>query len=825
MLVLLRSAWRALRRAPGYLAAAVLTLALGIGATTALFGVVDRVLLRPLPYRDPERLVRIWDHPMADGLLDAIRTRSTGYTAVAGFGVPSDATVLAAHGTDRATPARARTAAVTANLFDELGARAALGRTLRPDDGRPDAPRVTVVSDAYWRDRLGADPRVVGRSVTIDGARHEVVGVMPPAFRFPSAAVALWTPARPDPADRVGYWWFWRLNALARLAPGITRERAESETRAIVVRAGAHDFPSRMQPDFGRDLRVLPLQAALVGPARTTLVLLFSGVLVMFVVAVVNATGLALVRAVGRARELTVRAAVGAARGRLVGQLVAEGVVVAGLAAVLGTAVAWVLTRGLAAALPPALTDGVPGAEALGLDPRALAFACAVALLAGVTAALLPALGASRVDLRGALTDGARGTTGGLGGRRALAHLVVVQVALGVVLAVGAGLIATSLARLRAIDPGFRAERVTVAEVAAPLVADVPPPATAATAGGRDAQQARVRAFYDALLTRVRAIPGVGVAALANAVPFDGDGNGGVFDIEAHPRRDGGQWSGVKYVDVTSGAMQALGIPLLAGRDVGDVDRAGAPLVGVIDATAARRYWPEFEDLRRVVGQRVRRPNDDAPWITIVGVVGSVRRDSLSAVPAPTLYVPMAQAFGEPMQIVTRGTLDAAALAPALRRIVAEIDASVPVGRVRPLTALVDESAARPRFVAGVLFAFAMAAVLLAAVGVYGVAAFAVARRTREVGVRVALGAGPAAIRAMVLRDGGRLAAAGVAVGLFAAVAGGWVLRGTLYGVSPVEPGVLVGVAVLFGAVALGATAVPARRASRVSPLVAMRAE
>ncbi|HEY0776765.1 MAG TPA: ABC transporter permease, partial [Gemmatirosa sp.] len=400
-LATLRHAWRALRRTPGYLTAAVLTLALGIGATTALFGVVDRVLLRPLPYREPARLVRVWDRGVSDGLLDAIRTRSTGYADVAAFGYAGDATVVAATGFGRPAPSRARTSAVTGNLFDLLGVRAALGRTLRPDDGRPSAAHVVVLSDAYWRERMGADPRVVGRSVTIDGERHEIVGVMPPAFRFPSATVAIWMPVRIDPADVVGYWWNWRLNVIARLAPGTTAGRAEAETRAIVGRAGEHDFPQRMQAGFGRDLRVLPLQAALVGGARATLVLLFGGVAVMLVVAVVNATGLALVRAAGRARELTVRAAVGAGRARLVAQLVAEGVVVAGIAAMLGAALAWALTRALAAAIPATLTDGVPGAEALGLDARALAFACAVALTAGVGAALLPALRASRVDLRG----------------------------------------------------------------------------------------------------------------------------------------------------------------------------------------------------------------------------------------------------------------------------------------------------------------------------------------------------------------------------------------------------------------------------------------
>lgn len=818
MLPTLRSAWRALRRSPGYLAAAVLTLALGIGATTALFGVVDRVLLRPLPYREPAQLVRIWNTAVADGLYDAIRTRSTAYQDVAAYGYPFDATVLA-DAAKRPEPVRAQTSSVTGNLFATLGVRAALGRTLRPDDGRPNAPLVAVVSDQYWRDHLASDPRVVGRRVSIDGTPYEIVGVMPPEFQLPAASTALWTAHRLDPTNRVDYWWSWSLQPIGRLKPGVTPAQAELQTRAIVERAGQHDYPSRMQPDFGRDLQVLPLQAALVGGARTTFVLLFGGVTVMLLVAVVNATGLALVRAAGRARELTVRAAIGAVRGQLVAQLVAEGLVVAGLAAVVGAGLAWGITRGLAAALPPALVEGVPGAEALGLDARALAFACVVALVAGVSAALLPALGASRVDLRGALTEGARGTTGGLGGRRGLARLVIAQVALGVVLAAGAGLLATSLTRLQAIDPGFRATRVTVAEVPKPIAADVPPP----TAVQSDA--VRTRAFYDALLARVRTLPGVQVAALARTVPFGRGLYVSVLDVEAHPRAEGGEWNTFKYVNVTPGAMRALGIPLLAGRDLTDADREGAPLVAMVDSSAAHQYWPEFPDPRRVVGQRVRQPGDKAPWITIVGIVGGVRTDSLSGKASPTIYTPMGQESPQGMQVIVRGSVTAATLAPALRQIVGDLDRTVPVGRVRPLPEMVDASAARARFVTRMLVAFAAAAVLLAAVGVYGVAAFAVARRTREVGVRVALGAAPAAIRAMVLRDGARLAAIGVAIGLIVAGGAGWVARGALYGIAPVEPGVLAGVAVLFGAVALAATALPARRAARIDPLIAMRAE
>ena len=809
MLADLRHAWRALRRAPAYLLAAVLTLALGVGATTALFGVVDAVLLRALPYAEPSRLVRVWPtNTTPDALYELLRARSGAYAALAAYTEPADVSVVVG-----VEPARVAAAALTGDLLATLGVRPALGRPLAPDDGRAGAAPVAVVSDAFWRERLGGDPRAVGRLVAVDGVAHRVVGVMAPGFALPSAGVALWTAARIDPTDGAAHWWNWRLHLVGRLRPGVTVAQAAAESRALVVRAGQEAFPMRMNADFGADLTVLPFQEALVGGARAPLLLLFAAVGVVLLVAVVNVTGLALVRAAGRVREVTVRAAIGATRARLARQLLAEGVVVAALAAALGAALAWGLTRAVVAALPRAGAGVVPRAEAIGVDGRALAFAVLVALAAGVAAAFVPALAAARVDLRGALADGARGAGEGRRRRRTLEALVAAQVALGVVLAAGAGLLGTSLARLRAVPPGFRTAQVTVAEV--------PPPA-GGRAGDRDA---RTRQFYDALVARARALPGVDAAALASTVPFDNRGLGGVFDLEAHPRPVGDDWKAVDYAAVSPGALGVLGVPLLAGRDVADADREGAPLVALVDVTAARRYWPELRDVRAVLGQRVRRPAPGSPWLTVVGVVGAVLRDSLDGAPDPTLYLPVAQDFVGELRVVTRGPAGPAALAPALRHAVRALDPTVPVGAVRPFGALVDGSAARARFVARLLVAFAGLAVLLAAVGVYGVVAFATARRTRELGVRVALGATPAAVRALVLGAGARLAMVGAAAGLVGAVAAGRLVRGFLYGVSPGDPWVLAGAAALVGAVTLGATLLPARRAARVNPLAALRAE
>jgi predicted permease len=798
-----RHAVRALGRSRGYLAAAVLTLTLGIGATTALFGVVNAVLLKPLPYAEPDRLVRVWP---AGGIGKAtfvsLRDRAKSFASLAAYEAAKPVSVLA--GTE---PSRATASAVTGSLFPTLGVTARLGRTLRPGDDAPGAERVAVVSDAFWRERLGGAPDVVGRLLTVEGVPHRVVGVMPVGFRLPSSGVALWLPARFDPAQYGDYWWYWTLNGVGRLAPGVTPEQARAELRTLVPGLRS-EFPMRLPDEWGANVDVQPMQEAIVGGTRGTLYLLLAAVGVMLLVAVVNVTGLTLVRTARRERELVVRAALGAGRGRLFGEMLAEGVVLAGCAAVLGSALAWALTRLIVLALPRAAGQALPRADEIGVDGTVLAVACVVALVTGLLATLAPAVRASRPNMRGALAENGRNAAGGRARQRTLATLVTAQVALGVTLAAGAGLLGASLLRLRDVDPGFRAERVTVAEVPLPSVTGD--------------STARARTFYSALEMRARALPGVREAALGAGVPFSGSGEAmGPLDVEAHPTAPGADRGTVAMNTITPAYPRVLGLPLIAGRELTDADRAGATRVALVDAEAARTLWPDRKD---VIGQRVKFVYLK-DWITVVGVVGNVRRDSLSASPTPTLYLPLAQGFPTSMRLVVRGSTDAAGLTPALGRLVRELEPTVPVGSVRALDEMVADSAARPRFVAGLLAAFALIAVLLGAVGVYGVVAFAVARRTREMGVRSALGASPRQIGALVLRDGGKLAAAGIVVGLIGALASGRLLRGFLFGVRETEPLVLLGVCVLLLLVVLLASALPARRAARIDPLEALRVD
>jgi predicted permease len=791
-----RFAVRALRRRPLFLASAVLTLALGIGANAAIFSVVNGVLLKPLPYAAPERLVRVWTSGKVPfGIYDLVAPQARAYRGLAGAESGRQVSVTGA-----GEPARLGISFVTPNLFDVLGVRPALGRAFAPDAREPGHERAVLMSDALWRARYGADPRVVGRTITLDGVPHTVAGVMPASFRFPNADVQLWTVPAVDRASR-DYWWGTYLALVGRLAPGVTLAQAAAEARPLIERArGA--FPIRMPDDWGRGVDVVPLRESVVGGARQTLLVLLGAVGLVLLVACVNVATLYAERAAGRTREIAVRASLGAGRRRLARQLLTESLLVAALGATAGVAFAWGALRGLVALLPP----GVPRVEEIGIDLRVLGVTAALATLSGLAFGLLPALRASRQDAQAALRGGASGHAAGARAPRAL---VVAQVALAVVLVSSAGLLVKSFWRLHQVELGFRTERVLMAVVPNPVVASD--------------TLARVWAFYEAALERVRALPGVREAAFARGLPFGGGAYFAASVVEDHPTPPGGipplpivTWSTGDY-------LRTLGIPLRRGRALAPTDREGTPRVGLVDEEAARLFWPGEDP----IGRRIRYTWEPNGWITIVGVVGTVRRDSLSAAPAPSLYVPMRQAIAGPMRLAVRvdAAADPAALAPALRAAVAAVDPTVPVGDVTPLGVVVDDSAARPRFTMLLLGAFALVAVLLGAVGIYGVVAAGVARRRREIGVRLALGASAGRVRGMVLREGAALAGLGVAAGLVGALAAGRLLRGLLFGVGPADPAVLLAVPVVLALVALAATLLPARRAARVEPLVVIRTE
>ena len=792
----LRHAARALRRAPAYTLVALLTLALGIGASTAVFAVVDGVLLRPLPYPAPERLVRLFERTeqgdrvsMAGANFHDARRVGRAFAALAFYG-SGDATVL---GADR--PLVARGAAVSHDFFAVLGVRPMLGRTFAPDEPTSDAARPTVISHRFWRTVLGGDPAWASRTLRVESGTVRIVGVMPPGFDYP-ASVDLWGLYTDDSPHRTAHNW----SVLGRLAPGATIEQARAEL---------DPYFARLKQELGRDvdatgLTLVRLQEQLARGARTTLLVLMGAVALVLLIACVNLASANLARGEARQRELAVRAAIGAGRGRLVRQLLAENLLLAAVGGALGVALAWALLR-----LVPALSpDALPAFAGPRLDPRVLGFAAAATLLTVLLVGVAPALRSTR-DLRGAIGQSA-GTGRSPRGRRVL---IAAEVAFALALLAGAGLLVRSLQALLAQGPGFSGEHIVTVDVTLPGV-------LYGAADGRWGDTLRTAAFYDRLLPELRAIPGVRRAGVINQVPLGEGGMGSGFMVDGGTDVTGG----ADYRLVDADYFATMGIRLLRGRAVGADDRAGAPHVTVVNRALAERYWPGGDAL----GHRLRLPGMDGhagEWITIVGIVENVRHDGLDQDVQPAMFLPYAQ---RPERMgsatIVLDAPSAAAVAGAVRERVGSLDPNVPV-ELGTLRALVDASVAPRRFTALVLTTFAALAAFLAAIGIFGVLQYSVVRRQREIGVRMALGARRTTVRLMVLREAMSAVVPGVVLGVLGAAALSRFLRSMLYGVRETDPLTFAAVAALLLAVAVAASWIPARRATRVDPLVAIRAE
>jgi putative ABC transport system permease protein len=792
-----RIAWRGLARSPGFVALAVLCLALGIGANAAIFSVVDAVLLRPLPFTDPARLVRIWPAGyISPGIYGIVRAESRAYSGVAGY---TDGRKVSVTGSS--SPARYTGAEVTANLFQVLGVRPALGNTFAEGDNAAGRSNLVLLSNAVWRDRFGSSSSVVGSSISVDGISRTIVGVMPPYFRFPGPDVQLWMPVTIT-AAAPSYWWGTSMHLVARLASGATAAEARAESQAVLVRARA-SFPIRMPDTWGTNVDVVPLREVVVGGARPTLLLLFAAVGLVLLLACVNVATLYIERASTREREIAIRGALGAGGPRIISQLLTESLIVAALGAAAGFALAVVGVRVLVAMLPA----GTPRTQEIAIDGHVLAFTLVLAAVSGLAFGMLPALRATRLDVQTSLRRDGR-TGAAPRATSASRVLAVAQVALAVVIVTAAGLLLKSFWRLRQVDLGFDTQHVLAAEVPLPSF-------------DRDTA-ARAPAFYQAVVERARGLPGVRAAAAGSALPFGATAYTAAMEVEAHPTPIGGVPAEPLRIAVTPDYFRVLAIPLLRGRGLTDADRAGAPAVALIDAAAAKKLWPN-ED---AIGQRIRYVwlHD---WITVVGIVGDVKRDSLSGTAEPSLYLPMEQTNAQEMIIAVRAGSDADArrIVSALRGVVAVVDPTVPVSDVRSLDGFVADSAAGARFTTTLLALFAAVALLLGATGIYGLMTSAVSRRTREIGVRMALGATSRGVLRMVLSESAAVTGVGVLLGIAGAVASARLMRGLLFGVSAIDVTVLAAVAALLGLVSIVAALAPARRASRIDPLRAIRAE
>ncbi len=811
----LRFALRMLGRHPGFTAVALLTLALGIAANTAIFSVVDAVLFEPLPYREPDRLVLAWaQSPEQErGTVtpaDFLDWRAQGevFEGLAAFSHVSFNLV------GDGEPERLRGASVSTNFFQVLGVRPALGPGFeaRTDSG---AWQRVVLSHGLWRRRFGGDPAIIGRTVRLNDVAYEVVGVMPEPFDWPAItpfrastteAPQLWVPAvyRDVPQlgvyaqeDRSTFRYGRYLRVVGRLKPGVMLAGASRAMEAVAERL-AREYP---ETNENSSVQLVPLREQLVGNVRPVLWVMLAAVGLVLAIGCANVANLFLARASARRQELTVRVALGASRGRLVRQLLLESVLLALGAGVLGLLLAlWSLD-----ALSGLVPEELPRLGEVRMDGRVLAFTLLVSLGTGVLFGLVPALQASSPDLNGVLRQGGGGRLAG-GRNRSRSALVVGEVALAVVLLISAGLLLRSLWRLQDVEPGFRSEGVLTWSVSLPT--------------SRYPDPARQAALFQQLLERVEALPGVKSAGAVSDLPQGGNDIAFSLDVEGAPPPAAGEQRAVGFQPVTPGYFRTLGIALRAGRDVTPADREGAQPVALVNETTARRYWPG-ED---AVGKRIRLGGEE-DWRTVIGVVADIRHGGPMQAPRAEAYVPVLQRTFFFLQFAARTDGEPLALVPGVREAVASLDSELPISQVRTLEDLTSTAMARPRFLSTLVALFAGLALLLAGVGLSGVIAYMARQRTQEIGIRMALGARPGDVLRLVLGSGVRLAALGVGLGLAVAWAATRVMASQLHGVSATDPLTFGSLAALVFGVALLATWLPARRATRVDPLVAMRSE
>jgi len=797
---------RRLRHDAGFTIVAVLTLAVGIGAATAIFSAVNPILLDALPYPHAARVVAIsdlgGDRSRVDvtfGSFREIAARSRSFEALA-VARPWQATSVGAAAAEQLEGQR-----VSAGYFRVLGVAPRAGRDFADADDRVNGPNVVILSDGLWRRRFAADPAIIGRPVTLNDASFTVVGVMPRGFENVTAPAAeIWAPLQYDPSlPKNGREWGHHLRMTGRLRADAGLDAARREVDAIAA-APKPEFARPPWATLGNGLLVTPLQDDVTRDVRPALVAVVGAVLLLLAIACVNVTSLQLARGAGRRGEFAMRAALGAGRGRLVQQLLVESVMLAAAAGALALLVANAGVGALLALAPPQL----PRVDAIRVDVTTFVFGFAVAALVGLATGIVPALQVSAV----APGDGTQRTSARIGGGHQTARrvLVVVEVALAIVLLVGAGLLLRSLTRLFSIAPGFSPSRVLSMQVQ--------------TAGRRFARAEDVHRFFGAALEAVRAVPGVEAAGFSSQLPLSGsrDMYGVRFASTSTGVADAG--SGAYRYAVTPGYLDAMGVALRRGRFVDAHDVAGAPLVALVSESLARSRFPDADP----IGQRLQIGPDDAPWRTVVGVVGNVRQISLALDDGDAVYVPAVQWTDFPdraMWLATRARGDAAALTSAIKSAISAVDRDQPIAHVATLNATVAASASERRFALVIFEWFAMTALLLAAIGIYGVLAGSVAERTREIGVRAALGASRQEIVALVLRQGLGLAAVGVAAGLAGAAAASRAMVTLLFGVSPLDPATYAAVVSVLAAVSAFACAVPAWRASRVDPAITLRAE
>ena len=791
----LRFGIRMLFKSPGFTALALMTLALGIGANTTIFSVVNSVLLRPLPYEKPERIVQVSDR-IPGGLItsslpkfDFLRGHTQRFSALAAVNYGR----FQIAGPLPAAPAEVTGVRVSVDFFRVLGSKPALGRTFLDEEERPGANSAAIISNPLWQNRFGSDPSAIGKTVTVDGSATTIIGVMPPAFNFPDGT-EIWLPkifehsvvTQVQIQRGASY-----LQFYGRLADGVEIRSAQAE---ISTMSAQYDESHKGYGDVGRSMEVTPLRESLVSDIRQTLWVLLGAVAFVLLIASANVANLLLARAIARQREVAIRASLGASRSRLLVQFLTESVLLAGIGAGLGLLLSLWSMRLIAHIGPQVL----PRADEIHVDFRVLIFTMAVAVLTGIIFGLGPAIHSSRVDLNDALKASGRGLAGG---GRLRGVMIVSEVALAMILLSGAGLLMRSFLRLESVDPGFRPQNLLTMRLGLPAA--------------RYPQRPQQTIFFDRVLERTAAIPEVQAAAVSNGLPVNRS-IGYFFNIEGRPVLDPTKAPTFWLHSVSPSYFQTLGIPIVRGRVFTTADTAATQQVAIINETMARRFWPNDDPIgRHIIYAR------ESITVEIVGVVSDVKVGGLGDQgPNNELYVPYRQRPFLTMWLITRGPASVAADA---RREILGIDADQPVAAVRTMDEVIANSVSQPRLRTALIGAFAALALILAVIGIAGVVTWSVSQRTNEIGIRMALGARPSNILSMIVRQAFTMIGIGQVIGLVGALALTRVLANFLFGISPEDPITFAGVVLLLAFVALTACAVAGRRALRIDPVSALR--
>lgn len=793
-------ALRQLRRSPGFTAVAVLTLTLAIGANTAIFSMVSAVLLRPLPYPAADRLMLLWgargdQQQLLISIPDVAEWRARNHT-FEDIGLARTQSVNLT-GIDK--PDRLIGGFTGANTLELLGARAELGRLFTREETTVGAgQQVAVLSDATWRTRFGGDPKIIGRTLTLNGRPHSVIGVVVPEYQDPFRGTEVWLPISSATSAN----WFTRDNpsvwAIGRLKRGVTKEQARADLGAI-TRQLATEYPAT---NAGSGAAIVSLEDFLVGGVRPTLFITLGFVAIVLLIACANVANLQLARAASRRREMSLRAALGAGTGRLVRQLLTESLVLSVVGGLLGMLFAYWAIKGLVAIVP----GGLPVFGEIGLDREVLLFTAAITLGTGLLFGAMPAVSAASVDLNDSLKM--RGAGGPRAGKaRARNTFVAVQLALCIVLLVGAGLLSRSLANLQRVNLGFRPDHLLTAEFRLPATKYSTPE--------------RISQFMATALARIRAVPGVRSAAFVASVPLSGNFGTTTYLAEGATETDAAALPSTEVNSTTDGFFKTMEIPLILGREFEATDRADAPPVAIVNVELAKRSWPN----ESAIGKRIKIIGPPDVWATVVGVVANVKQYTMTEPVGAQLYGPQQQVSGIFASIVARTDGDPMAIADQLRAAIWSVDPDQPVWKVRSMQSLVDRDFAPRQFTARLTGSFALLALLLAIVGVYGVMSYAVAQRTREIGIRMALGADRGSVVRMVVGRGMRIIGVATALGLLAAYASARLIQGQLYGVAATDLITFVLAPAGLAAVAAIACYLPARRAARVDPMTVLQSE